>query len=98
LTFTAGSDLMNDINTHNRLFFDDKTRTDGAVFYLSNFQLEEKDHATAYIVGSRNNSYYDESGYNNDGTQNQIDYTSNSNNGSYCASFNGTYSYIELPN
>jgi hypothetical protein len=65
---------------------------------FSCFQLEKKDHATAYVVGSRNNPYYDESGYNNDGIQNQITYTSNSNNGSYCASFNGTHSYIEVPN
>ena len=62
LTFTAGSDLMNDINTHNRLFFDDKTRTDGAVFYLSNFQLEERDHATPYTSTSREGILVNEAG------------------------------------
>lgn len=54
LTFTAGSDLMNDINAYDRLFFDDKARTDGAVFYLTNFQLEKKDHVTPYTPTSRN--------------------------------------------
>lgn len=60
LTFTAGSDLMNDINTHNRLFFDDTANTDGAVFYLSNFQLEEHDHATPYTPTSRESMLYNE--------------------------------------
>lgn len=63
LTFTAGADLMNDINTHNRLFFDDKNQTNGAVFYLSNFQLEEKDHATPYTPSTRASMITDESGY-----------------------------------
>jgi hypothetical protein len=54
LTFTAGSDLMDAIvSANNYLFFDDKTRTEGAVFYLSNFQLEEKDHATPYTPSTR---------------------------------------------
>lgn len=62
LTFTAGSDLMNDINTYNRLFFDDRTRTDGAVFYLSNFQLEERDHATPYTPINRESMLVNETG------------------------------------
>lgn len=62
LTFTAGSDLMSDINTHNRLFFDDKTRTNGAVFYLSSFQLEERNHATPYTSTSRESMLYNETG------------------------------------
>lgn len=94
LTFTATSKqavnslLLDDITDHRSL--------NNSKFY--NFQMEEKDHATSYVKGSRNNPYYDESGYNHDGTQNQIDYISDSNNGSCCASFNGTHSYIELPN
>lgn len=64
LTFTAGSDLMNDINTYNRLFFDDRIRTDGAVFYLSNFQLEERDHATPYTPTNREAMICNEAGYN----------------------------------
>jgi hypothetical protein len=68
LTFTAGSDLMNDIATHSRLFFDDKTRTDGAIFYLSNFQLEERDHATPYTPTSREGILVNEAGYSGNGT------------------------------
>jgi hypothetical protein len=68
LTFTAGSDLMNDINTHNRLFFDDTTNTDGAIFYLSNFQLEEHDHATPYTSTSRESMLVNEAGYGGNGT------------------------------
>lgn len=94
LTFTATSTqavnslLLDDITGHRSL--------NNSKFY--NFQMEEKDHATSYVKGSRNNPYYDESGYNHDGIQNQIDYISDSNNGSCCASFNGTHSYIEVPN
>lgn len=62
LTFTAGSDLMNDFTQHNRLFFDDKTGTDGAIFYLTNFQLEEKDHSTPYTSTPRESMLHNETG------------------------------------
>jgi hypothetical protein len=69
LTFTAGSDLMDAIiSANNYLFFDDKTRTEGAVFYLSNFQLEEKDHATPYTPTSRGSMLVNEAGHGGNGT------------------------------
>ncbi len=99
-TFTAGSDLMNDINTHNRLFFDDKTRTDGAVFYLSNFQLEEKDHATPYTPNSRDGMLVNEAGYNGEAILINTNLTSDTFIGSHSMKFNGigtsTQSYIDI--
>jgi hypothetical protein len=69
LTFTAGSDLMDAIvSANNQLFFDDKTSTAGAVFYLSNFQLEEKDHATPYTPTSREGILANEAGCVGNGT------------------------------
>lgn len=86
LTFTAGADLMNDIESHDsRLFFDDKTKTAGAVFYLTNFQLEERDHATPYASTIRKGlGIIDESGYNHPTElYNNCELTTDTNSGSF---------------
>ena len=95
LTFTAGSDLMNDINTYNRLFFDDKTRTDGAVFYLSNFQLEERDHATPYTPTNRESMIYNETGLAPTTNFSNIALSTNSATGSYSLKCNNSWIYNE---
>ena len=97
LTFTAGSDLMNDINTHNRLFFDDKTRTNGAVFYLSKFQLEERDYVTLYTPTNREGKLTNETGYVNPSSVTDLKLSTVSNDGSYSGHFNGNTSYIDIP-
>ena len=94
LTFTAGSDLMNDINTYNRLFFDDKTRTNGAIFYLSNFQLEEKDHTTPYTPTSRNSFLHNETGLIQPNTLNNVNLTTDSKSGTLALKCQGSTQII----
>ena len=91
LTFTAGSDLMNDINTHNRLFFDDKNRTNGAVFYLSNFQLEERDHATPYTPISRDSFLHNEAGLSQPTEIKNLQLTTDAAVGSHAFKSNSSY-------
>jgi hypothetical protein len=94
LTFTAGSDLMNDINTYNRLFFDDKTRTDGAVFYLSNFQLEEKDHATPYTSASHVGKLCNETGLTQPDISDNVNLTTDSKSGTLALKCQGNTQII----
>ena len=90
LTFTAGADLMHDINTYNRLFFDDKSpQTAGAVFYLSNFQLEERDHATPYTPTNRAGILYNETGIIQPSINNNIEFSANTAIGKYSLKCNG---------
>lgn len=69
-TFVANSTIA---NCGTSLMMDDSYRAD---VYMNkcvfrNFQIEQKDHATGYVVGERSNSniIYDCSGYGHDGTK-----------------------------
>lgn len=74
-------------------------------YWVGCWQLEQKDHMTPYILGSRNgssaNTVYDASGYKNNGVS-QVDYglavDTNSIRHKYCTYFNsGINNYFRAP-
>ena len=64
-------------------------------FLYANIQLEEGDHVTAYNSSFHSTTIYDSSGFNNNGTANNIVITEDSMRYSGSGSFNGSNSYVK---
>lgn len=91
-TFVANDTIAN------RFFFDDINRNTSSVFTITNLQLEEKDHSTPYTIGTRTyNVMFDDSGNGHDAIPYDITLSTDTNNGTLAAKFNGSTSYYEVP-
>ena len=77
------------------VYFCTYVNTAGEKRAFNGWQLEQKDHATPYVNGTRPNGLiYDNSGYGNNGTQvnlgSDLQIVSGSCSGNYCAKFNSS--------
>lgn len=68
------------VSTETTVYFCAYTQTNGCKFVFNGWQIEEKDHATPYVNGTRNETVvYDSSGYERNGVKLQMEASSNSN-------------------
>ena len=68
-----------------------------AQYYINCWQLEQKDHMTPYVLGTRaENVVYDSSGYNYHGTPTSLVVSSDTPRNSLSTYFDGTTSYVEF--
>jgi len=95
-TFTASSSETGDYGEMSIIYNDDVT--DYYVYY-SCFQIEEKDHATPFVIGTRNGAIFDDSGYQNNGTiTGNLQIKNNSPRYRYCAQFADSATSIGIGN
>lgn len=83
-----------------QLLFDDMSRIYGVSSRFYNFQVEQKDHATPYVNGTRSvGKVYDNSGYGNNGTvTGSPQITSNTGIGLHSCWFDGQDTAVQTPN
>ena len=83
-----------------QLLFDDMSRIYGVSSKFYNFQVEQKDHATPYVNGTRSvGKVYDNSGYGNNGTvTGSPQITSNTGIGLHSCWFDGQDTAVQTPN
>lgn len=99
-TFVANSG--NSYWDKNTCFMDDLSgtaRNAGKSFKMWDWQIEKKDHATPFVIGTRNETtVYDCSGYQNNGTASEsLSYVLDSPRYKGCYYFNSTSKRITLP-
>ena len=91
-TFVANDTIAN------RFFLDDINRNTSSIFTITNLQLEEKDHSTPYTIGTRTyDVMFDDSGNGHDAIPYDMTLSTDTNNGTLAAKFNGSTSYYEVP-
>lgn len=95
-TFTASA---NDAGTYGEMSIIYNDNVTDYYVYFSCFQIEEKDHATPFVIGTRNGTIFDDSGYQNDGTiTGNLQIKNNSPRYRYCAQFTDSATSIGIGN
>lgn len=95
---STGTIADNGTNNYLHYFMAMSSGSVNFTFYIRDFQMEIKDHATPFVPTTRSSIFSDDSGNNVDGNGYKVELTTNSNSGDYAVQFDGAYSYIELPN
>ncbi len=95
-TFTASA---NDAGTYGEMSIIYNDNVTDYYVYFSCFQIEEKDHATPFVIGTRNGTIFDDSGYQNDGNiTGNLQIKNNSPRYRYCAQFADSATSIGIGN